>query len=997
MFAAPPLYSIAGSEVGQTGLWSMAKGDFNGDGKMDFAVAGFNCANGPSIPPDSIAVYLGNGNGTFQPPRYFSAGHCPNQVVVARLRGPKAPEDLIVVDLTDVSVLLGNGDGSFQDAKVVATFTNASTVAVSVGDFNGDGKVDVAVALFVGFTQTSSTGLYDSIAVLLGNGDGTFQAPLFSQSPGDNNYEIAVGDFNNDGKLDLVTRTGLPATLYVSLGNGDGTFLPAYAIWSPPNTIFDPLLSGLNSFTIGDFNGDGNLDIAADADGARVEVLLGTGTGTVVPTASYLINQHQGGNGGGQIQAARLTHDGHLDLVVGTGYGATLAILRGNGDGTFQSPTIYPLAQDDDEGLIVADVNGDGSPDIVVGTATFGIQKYVTVLLNNGNADFGEPPPLFPIASALSNNAVTATNAVGVTLADLTGNGKLDLIVSDWNEPIEPLVNRQMPSLPTFNTTTMQANTYSTISVLAGNGDGSFQTERQYYVGGRRPISPAVGDLTGDGKKDVVVANVLDNNISILKGNGDRTFQSPINISVGTNPNALVLANLAGDSKRNNKPDIAVTNLSDGTVSILINQSTPGTIKFASPVNYSVGTYPSGVVTGDFNHDGKLDLAVVNSGNFFSSDPHTSLSILLGNGNGTFQPATTQQLWTQDGGDAIVAADFGRGEIDLASAHFGLGQVMILQGHGDGTFAQSSIYQAGAGAEGMVAADFNGDGKLDIAVNAINDYSVTLLLGQGDGTFVPPVIRTDDVARPFGWATWNYPAFIAAGDLNGDGKPEIVTTHLFEGAVSVLRNTTITPVQLVNAVSRKVHGSAGTFDVDLPLTGNPGIECRSGDTSGNYEIVFTFAKTLASVGGASVSNGSGSVSGSAPGSDPHQYIVDLTGVTNAQTITVSLSSVADSAGNFGSAVSAQMGVLVGDTTGNGAVNSSDIAQVQSQSGQPVTSSNFREDVTVNGVINSSDIALVQSKSGTALPTSAPAVTASQTNKTNNPQRSNARGANLTRR
>src|SRR5207244_2455890 len=171
-----------------------------------------------------------------------------------------------------------------------------------------------------------------------------------------------------------------------------------------------------------------------------------------------------------------------------------------------------------------------------------------------------------------------------------------------------------------------------TISVLAGNGDGTFQTEQQYYVGGRPPISPAVADLTGDGKKDVVVANILDNNISILKGNGDRTFQSPINIAVGTNPNALVLANLSGDSKRNNKPDIAVTNLADGTVSVLINQSTPGTITFASPVSYSVGTYPAGVVAQDFNHDGKLDFAVVDSGYFFASydaATHTLLAIVL--------------------------------------------------------------------------------------------------------------------------------------------------------------------------------------------------------------------------------------------------------------------------------------------------------------------------------------------------------------------------------
>src|SRR5256886_1121333 len=762
-FAAPPLFSVAGPEVGPTGLWSMAKGDFNGDHKTDFVVTGNNCASGPGNPADSIAVYSGNGDGTFQVPKYYGAGHCPNQVIVARLRGPTAPEDLIVVDLRDVSVLLGNGDGTFQDAKLIASFSPVSPTSISVGDFNGDGKADVAIALFTGLQDISTSGLYDSIAVLLGNGDGSFQAPLFSQSPGNNNYQIAVADLNNDGQLDVVTRTGLPETLLVSVGNGDGTFLPAYAIWSPPNTIYEAIASGMSRFTIGDFNNDGNLDIAADAQGQRVEVLLGTGTGLFVPTASYLINQYQGGNGLGQITAEKLSNSGNVDLVVGTGYGATLDILRGNGDGTFQSPMIYPLAQDDDEGLIVADINGDGSLDIVIGTGSFGVQKYLTVLLNKGNGDFGAPPPLFSVKSTPGNEP--ATNAVGVVLADLTGSGTLDLIVSDWNEPIEPAVNGQMPALPTFNTTTQQANTYSTISVLAGNGDGTFQTEQQYYVGGRRPLSPAVADLTGDGKKDVVVANILDNNISILKGNCDRTFQSPIDIAVRTNPNALVLANLSGDTKRNNKPDIAVTNLTDGTVSILINQSTPGTVKFADPVNYSVGTYPSGVVAQDFNHDGKIDLAVVDSGYFFASDDagkHTQLAILLGNGDGTFQPAVTQKLWNQDGGDALIAADLGRGEIDLAAAHFALGQVMILTGNGDGTFTQSVTYGVGAGAEGMVAADFNRDGKLDIAVNALNDYSVALLLGNGDGTLVPPVLNTDDVARTFGWGTYYKSALITA-------------------------------------------------------------------------------------------------------------------------------------------------------------------------------------------------------------------------------------------
>jgi hypothetical protein len=176
------------------------------------------------------------------------------------------------------------------------------------------------------------------------------------------------------------------------------------------------------------------------------------------------------------------------------------------------------------------------------------------------------------------------------------------------------------------------------------------------------------------------------------------------------------------------------------------------------------------------------------------------------------------------------------------------------------------------------------------------------------------------------------------------------------------------PIQLLGVVSRKLHGNAGTYDVNLSLTGNPSIECRSGSANGSYTVVFRFAKALTSVGGAGVTSGAGSVSSSnIDSNDARNYAVNLTGVTNAQTIAVSLSNVTDSAGNSSAAISASMAVLVGDTTGNGAVNSSDIAQTQSQSGQPVTSDNFREDVTVNGLINSSDIAVVQSRSGTALP------------------------------
>ena len=170
------------------------------------------------------------------------------------------------------------------------------------------------------------------------------------------------------------------------------------------------------------------------------------------------------------------------------------------------------------------------------------------------------------------------------------------------------------------------------------------------------------------------------------------------------------------------------------------------------------------------------------------------------------------------------------------------------------------------------------------------------------------------------------------------------------------------PIQIAGVRSRKAHGSAGMFDINLPLTGAPGIECRTGGSANDYAVVFTFANNV-SVDAAMVTAGAGSVSDvSAAG---NQVTVNLTGVINAQTIVVTSYGVND--GTTKGYASVSMGVLLGDTTGNGAVKSSDVSQTKAQSGQAATQSNFREDVTANGVINGSDVQLVKSRVGTALP------------------------------
>ncbi len=184
-----------------------------------------------------------------------------------------------------------------------------------------------------------------------------------------------------------------------------------------------------------------------------------------------------------------------------------------------------------------------------------------------------------------------------------------------------------------------------------------------------------------------------------------------------------------------------------------------------------------------------------------------------------------------------------------------------------------------------------------------------------------------------------------------------VGTGVLDRTLIEVYTATIPP--LASVVSRKVHGNAGTFDIDLPLTGTRGIECRSGGANGTYQMIFSLVNNVTSCGTAST----GSLS-SGPGSN--QCTVNLTGVTNQQNLTVTLSNVLDAQNNTGN-VSATMGVLIGDTNADGFVNSADIGQTKSRSGQTVGSTNFRSDVTVDGNLNSGDIGLVKSKSGTALP------------------------------
>jgi hypothetical protein len=235
-----------------------------------------------------------------------------------------------------------------------------------------------------------------------------------------------------------------------------------------------------------------------------------------------------------------------------------------------------------------------------------------------------------------------------------------------------------------------------------------------------------------------------------------------------------------------------------------------------------------------------------------------------------------------------------------------------------------------------------------------NDSSAFSIPFLYDGTMT---YRLADLI-PIG-SGWDLSMNTSSSALGISDNGVIVGTGVYNGATHAY--AMIPAIQLVSAVSRKTHGAAGAFDIPLPLSGSPGVECRIGGATGDYTLVFTFTNNVTS-GNASVTGGIGSVSGM-PVFSGNTMTVNLTGVANAQTLTVTLSGVTDEFSQVLPDTPVSVNMLIGDTSGNGVVNATDVAQTKAQVGQPVTSSNFRTDVNASGIINATDVAIVKAHSG----------------------------------
>ena len=781
---------------------SIAVGDFNGDGILDLAVANFS--------NEDLTILFGNGNGTFNPSGYVCCVNTPSSVVAGDFNGDGIL-DLAVASYTEngIYILQGQGNGQFSVGSLISTGNGPASLVA--GDFNGDGVPDLAVANMAD----------NSLTVLLNN-QGNFtvsSTPATGLSP----HSVATGDVNGDGKLDLVVANEGDNTLSVLLGNGDGTFQVRANF--PTGNV--PTWAAL-----GDFNGDGRLDVGVpNYQDNTVSFFIQEPVAAVSPASLGFGNQLVGATSASQPVTLSNTGSGLLSIsgITITGANSTDFAQSGNcgpslgaGLSCTINVTITPSAVGLRSATLNITDNSGGVPNSVqmVALSGTGIAPAITfsptsltfanqlvgttsapqtiMVTSTGTAPLNiasvAPSGDFAVVNDLcsgSSLSPSSTCTFGVTFTPTqTGSRSGTVTITDNVSPGTqtiplsgtgsspdnpvPLINQPLvpdTALPGGAAFTLTVNGTGFVNGATVDWNGSSRTTvvvsssqltaainaADIAVAGT--VSMTVFNPTpGGGTSNVVFFPITNPTASVSFANANG---SPV--TVGGFPIAVAVGDFNGDGKL----DLAVASAGTNNVTILLGN---GDGSFTLGSTYAAGANPLSIVVGDFNGDGKPDLAIANK---FSNN----VTILLGNGDGTFTPSASSPS-TGNQPNFMIGGDFnGDGRLDLAVPNGASNNVTILLGNGDGTFTPAaSSPGTGLLANAVATGDFNGDGKLDLAVANYNSNTLTILLGNGDGTFT---------AAP-SQATGSNPAFVAAGDFNGDGKLDLAVVNASSKNVTIL-------------------------------------------------------------------------------------------------------------------------------------------------------------------------------------------------------------------
>jgi hypothetical protein len=786
---------------------SVTTGDFNKDGKMDWVVS-----NGGD---NSLWLYLGNGDGTTQLPIIIPCtGAAPIQVVAADLR-KIGILDLVVaeVDSQTIGVFLGNGDGTF--APEVSYFVPRPPLSIAVGDFNGDGKQDIVVGLL-------GDEFSGPLATFLGDGTGKFGPPITFLADNVNIgaytiTQIIATDLNGDGLADLVLVDQSPidfnAGVHSFLSLGNGTFKDAQFV------------QGDIAVALGDMDEDGCLDAVSVNPIGLVSIAKGFCDGTFSTVGVFDIAV---GDQPASVALADMNGDGHLDVVTaGAFFGSggpfgqeatnLISVLPGNGKGSLAPPRLY-RSEPSMFGLALADLNGDGHPDVIVASQD---SDKASVFLNDGHGVLPGPTGEYIGYGDGAGAAFSGTLNAPFTdffVRDIDGDGKPDLALIEQPQGVS-----------------------WQFAVMLNDGTGHFGPAIRSPITGASdfPDGFALADFRNTGRPDLLIYK-FDNTVSghpavvFMPNLGQGKFGPPVTTNL--DPTLLsqfgVLA--AGDFNGDGKLDFVLAgdrpSSSGGGMTVFLGNG-DGTFQQGG-TTLGFGPGAALIFTGDFNHDGKLDVIIGLNSNPLGTLGH-SVYEFLGNGDGTFQPAkllfpnfglfTVADLNHDGLPDIVEYVEPLTTAADLLPYGFN-----IYLGQPDGTFQLTNTYKPYPGlfnslysfdngspqrSLSPMVADFNGDGNLDIAAFQFqttfpNTTSyLQILAGNGDGTFTPTYAIT-----PF--HKTGVPR--TAADVTGDGRADLIEVDGLVSSFHVIPSAPGPALQLSLPV-QPVIGANGTLVVTQSL------------------------------------------------------------------------------------------------------------------------------------------------------------------------------------
>lgn len=692
--------------------------DLNGDGKPDLIL---------SEPlNNTVAVMLnttapGSNTSSFAAPQTFAAGNSPYSVATADFNGDGKP-DLVTVDGQDntFTVFLnttapGASTAHFSPAAVFGA--GSVPVWVVCADIDGDGRPDLVAA-----NEGDNT-----VSVLLNTTAPGAGTPTFSAQrkfpAGTGPAAVVAADLNGDGKPELIVADITAGNVTVLLNTtAPGSGVASFFLQQTVTTAANP-----GGVVAADINGDGLIDVVtADESSKTLSVMLNVTPKPVTPFS--LGSPHVFGAGGTADSAATvdLNGDGRPDLIVTHLNDNTVSVLFNTAVAGMGLPN-FSTAQTFATGgklrkVIATDLNGDGKPDLVM-VNNDNVSSSLSVLLNNTAT--GASTPSF---AARQDLVVSGTDLalISATATDLNGDGKPDLLIVNEGGTVVVLLNITAP----------------------GASTASFAAQQSFAIGGQ-PVSAATPDLNGDGKPDLVVVDNAGNKVSVLlnttvPGASTPGFTAAQTFAVGATPISMIAIDIDGDGR----PDLAVTNFADSTVSVLLNTTPPGagTPSFATQQTLAVAGKPSMLTATDIDGDGKPDLIVAN-GN------HQSLSVLLNEtAPGANAPAFAahQEVTLGQLAADVAATDLdGDGRPDLLMAESGNALVLSntqyaasASGAGTGT-----IHYAGAPAPAAVSLSPD---TLDFGTQVI-----------GNAATAQPVILKNS-----GGAALNIASIVASGDFS---------------------------------------------------------------------------------------------------------------------------------------------------------------------------------------------------------------------------------------